>query len=307
MFCFFFSSRRRHTRLTCDWSSDVCSADLAGGRRRDRSNRPEGGDARRSPGPGPGSGGVHPARPARDDRRLWFRALQRLHVHRPLNRVRQDPGARSRHRAGGPGAAGGMTLVAPARFRRTQKGDVDMSQREVATVAGGCFWCLEAAFQDLKGVERVQSGYSDGRVPNPSYEDVCTGSTGHAEVVQITFDPTVVSFNDLLHVFFTIHDPTTLNRQGGDVGTQYRSAVFYHTPEQKAVTEQVIKELAAEHVWDDPIVTEVKPLEASYPAEEYHRDYYRRNPNQGYGSAVIAPKVAKVRKLYFDKLKQPVG
>ncbi len=179
-----------------------------------------------------------------------------------------------------------------------------MPQREVATLAGGCFWCLEAAFQDLKGVEKVQSGYAGGRVANPSYEDVCTGTTGHAEVVQITFDPTVVSFNDLLHIFFTIHDPTTLNRQGGDVGTQYRSAVFYHTPEQKTVTEQVIRELEAEHVWDDPIVTEVKPLEAFYPAEEYHHDYYRRNPNQGYCRAVIAPKVAKVRKLYFDRLKQ---
>ena len=182
-----------------------------------------------------------------------------------------------------------------------------MAKTEVATLAGGCFWCLEAAFQDLKGVDEVQSGYAGGHVANPSYEDVCTGTTGHAEVVQITFDPTVVSFNDLLHVFFTIHDPTTLNRQGGDVGTQYRSAVFYHTPEQKAVTDNVIKELAAEHVWDDPIVTEVKPLEAFYPAEQYHRDYYRRNPNQGYCSAVIAPKVAKVRKFYFDKLKQPVG
>src|SRR6266550_97410 len=146
-----------------------------------------------------------------------------------------------------------------------------MAKTEVATLAGGCFWCLEAAFQDLKGVEKVQSGYAGGHVANPSYEDVCTGTTGHAEVVQITFHPTVVSFNDLLHVFFTIHDPTTLNRQGGDVGTQYRSAVFYHTPDQKAVTEKGIKELAAEHVWDDPIVTEVKPLEAFYPAEAAHR------------------------------------
>ena len=182
-----------------------------------------------------------------------------------------------------------------------------MAKTEVVTLAGGCFWCLEAAFQDLRGVDKVQSGYAGGHAANPSYEDVCTGTTGHAEVVQITFDPTAVSFNDLLHVFFTIHDPTTLNRQGGDVGTQYRSAVFYHTPEQQVVTEKVIKELAAEHVWDDPIVTEVKPLEAFYPAEEYHRDYYRRNPNQGYCSVVIAPKVAKVRKLYFDKLKQPVS
>ena len=180
-----------------------------------------------------------------------------------------------------------------------------MARHETATLAGGCFWCLEAAFQDLKGVERVQSGYAGGRVANPSYEQVCTGTTGHAEVVQITFDPQVVSFDDLLHVFFTIHDPTTLNRQGVDVGTQYRSAIFYHTPDQKAAAERVIAELQSEHVWDDPIVTELKPLEAFYPAEEYHRDYYRRNPTQGYCSAVIAPKVAKVRKLFLDKLKQP--
>lgn len=183
-----------------------------------------------------------------------------------------------------------------------------MSDREVATLAGGCFWCLEAAFAELRGVERIESGYAGGRVPNPSYEAVCTGTTGHAEVVQITFDPTVVSYADLLHVFFTIHDPTTLNRQGPDSGTQYRSAIFYHTPRQKAEAERVIAELTAEGVFDDPIVTEVKPLEAFYPAEEYHRDYYRRNPNQGYCRAVIAPKVAKVRKLYLDKLKkQPVS
>ena len=179
-------------------------------------------------------------------------------------------------------------------------------QREVATLAGGCFWCLEAAFQQLKGVEKVESGYAGGHVHNPSYEQVCTGTTGHAEVLQITFDPAIISFDDLLHVFFTIHDPTTLNRQGADVGTQYRSAIFYHGPEQKAVAERVIAELQAEGVWDDPIVTEVKPLEIFYPAEEYHRDYYRRNPNQGYCRAVIAPKVAKVRKLYLEKLKQPV-
>src|SRR6059036_3645662 len=134
-----------------------------------------------------------------------------------------------------------------------------MSQREVATLAGGCFWCLEAAFSELKGVERVQSGYAGGHVQNPSYEDVCTGRTGHAEVVQVTFDPHVVSFDDLLHVFFTIHDPTTLNRQGEDVGTQYRSAIFYHTPEQKIVAERVMAELRADNVWDDPIVTELKP------------------------------------------------
>jgi peptide-methionine (S)-S-oxide reductase len=180
-----------------------------------------------------------------------------------------------------------------------------MSGHEVATIAGGCFWCLEAAFAELRGVERVESGYAGGSVPNPSYEAVCTGKTGHAEVVQITFDPDVISFNDLLHVFFTIHDPTTMNQQGGDVGTQYRSAVYYHSPAQKTETERVIRELTAEKVWDDPIVTEIKPLEMFYPAEEYHRDYYRRNPNQGYCRAVIAPKVAKVRKAYFDRLKQP--
>jgi peptide-methionine (S)-S-oxide reductase len=182
-----------------------------------------------------------------------------------------------------------------------------MSQNEVTTLAGGCFWCLEAAFGQLRGVERVESGYTGGRVPNPSYERVCTGTTGHAEVVQVTFDPALISFADLLHVFFTIHDPTTLNQQGGDVGTQYRSAVFYHSPEQKAEAERVIAELTAEKVWDDPIVTEVEPLARFYPAEEYHRDYYRRNPDQGYCRAVVAPKVAKVRKLYFDKLKQPVA
>src|SRR5216684_7472875 len=182
-----------------------------------------------------------------------------------------------------------------------------VSQSEVATLAGGCFWCVEAAFGQLRGVEGVESGYSGGTVPNPSYEDVCTGTTGHAEVVQITFDPQIVSFADLLHVFFTIHDPTTLNRQGGDVGTQYRSAVFYHSAAQKAAAERVMAELAAEKVWDDPLVTELVPLERFYPAEEYHRDYFRRNPTQGYCRAVIAPKVAKVRKRYLDKLKQPVG
>ncbi|MBI2535915.1 MAG: peptide-methionine (S)-S-oxide reductase MsrA [Gemmatimonadetes bacterium] len=176
--------------------------------------------------------------------------------------------------------------------------------RDVATLAGGCFWCLEAAFDQLKGVEHVQSGYAGGSVANPTYEQVCTGRTGHAEVVQIRFDPGVISYRDLLEVFFVVHDPTTLNRQGADVGTQYRSAIFYHTPEQKAEADRVIAELSAAKVWDDPIVTEVVPLKAFYPAEEYHRDYYRRNPNQGYCQVVIAPKVAKVRKRYFEKLKR---
>jgi len=174
---------------------------------------------------------------------------------------------------------------------------------ELATLAGGCFWCLEAAFQQLKGVTKVTSGYAGGTVANPSYEAVCTGRTGHAEVVQIEFDPAVVSYRELLEVFFTIHDPTTLNRQGGDVGTQYRSAIFYHSPQQRQEAEAVIAELEAGKVWDDPIVTEVVPLQAFYPAEEYHRDYFRRNPGQAYCRTVIAPKVAKLRKQYFERLK----
>lgn len=180
-----------------------------------------------------------------------------------------------------------------------------MTARETATLAGGCFWCLEAVFQDLRGVEHVQSGYSGGVVENPTYEQVCTGLTAHAEVVQVTFDPGVISFEDLLRVFFTIHDPTTLDRQGPDAGTQYRSAIFYDSPEQKAVAERVIAELAAAKVWDDPIVTEVTPLTAFYPAEEYHRDYFRRNPDKAYCRAVVAPKVAKARKHFLDKLKKP--
>jgi peptide-methionine (S)-S-oxide reductase len=174
---------------------------------------------------------------------------------------------------------------------------------ERATLAGGCFWCLEAAFHELKGVTKVTSGYAGGTVPNPSYEAVCTGRTGHAEVVQIDFDPAVVSYRELLEVFFTIHDPTTLNRQGGDVGTQYRSAIFYHSPQQQQEAEAVIAELEAGKVWDDPIVTEIVPLDVFYPAEEYHRDYFRRNPGQAYCRTVIAPKVAKLRKQYFERLK----
>ena len=178
-----------------------------------------------------------------------------------------------------------------------------MNRREVTTLAGGCFWCLEAVFQQLKGVEKVESGYAGGTVPNPSYEAVCTGTTGHAEVVQVTFDPDVISFGDLLEVFFTIHDPTTVDRQGPDVGTQYRSAIFYHTSQQQATAEHVIRALEAEKLWDDPIVTTVQPLDTFYPAEAYHRDYYARNPNQAYCSAVIAPKVAKARKVFLEKLK----
>lgn len=176
--------------------------------------------------------------------------------------------------------------------------------KEIATLAGGCFWCLEAVFDELQGVEKVESGYVGGHIKNPTYREVCTGTTGHAEVVQITFDPQAITFRDLLKVFFTIHDPTTLNRQGADVGTQYRSAIFYHTPEQKAVADEVIAELTADKVWDDPIVTEVTPLDEFYPAEDYHRDYFQRNPQQPYCQMVIAPKVAKSRKHFLDKLKR---
>jgi peptide-methionine (S)-S-oxide reductase len=176
--------------------------------------------------------------------------------------------------------------------------------KEVATLAGGCFWCLEAVYDELKGVEDVVSGYTGGKVPNPSYEMVCTGTTGHAEVVQITFDPEVISFKEILQVFFTIHDPTTLNRQGPDVGTQYRSAIFYHTPEQKMIAEQVIAELETSQIWDAPIVTELKSFVEFYPAEDCHQEYFRRNPSQPYCRVVIAPKVAKFRKRFLDKLRR---
>jgi len=179
-----------------------------------------------------------------------------------------------------------------------------VAQREIATLAGGCFWCLEAVFLDLKGVERVESGYTGGHVPRPTYEHVCTGTTGHAEVVQVTFDPDVIAFRDLLDVFFTIHDPTTPDRQGADVGTQYRSAIFYHSPEQESTAKATIAELGAAGVWDDPIVTQVVPLREFYPAEEYHRDYYRRNPNASYCRIVIAPKVAKARSQFLARLKR---
>jgi len=182
--------------------------------------------------------------------------------------------------------------------------EVVVPRREIATLAGGCFWCLEAVYLELRGVLGVQSGYAGGHVPHPSYELVCTGSTGHAEVVQVTFDPDEISYRELLDVFFTIHDPTTLNRQGNDVGTQYRSAVFYHSPEQQTTVEQAIAELAAEKVWDDPIVTEVVPFTEFYAAEEYHRDYFRLHPEQAYCRAVIAPKVAKARKAFFERLKR---
>ncbi len=175
---------------------------------------------------------------------------------------------------------------------------------EIATLAGGCFWCLEPIFEELRGVEAVVVGYSGGTVPHPSYEAVCTGATGHAEAVQVTFDPDEISYRDLLEVFFTVHDPTTLNRQGADVGTQYRSAVFYHDDEQRRAVEEVMRDLEAAGVWGKPIVTEVVPLDAFYRAEEYHQGYFRKNPYQGYCRVVIAPKVAKFRTRYLDRLKR---
>jgi peptide-methionine (S)-S-oxide reductase len=175
---------------------------------------------------------------------------------------------------------------------------------EVAYLAGGCFWCLEAVYDELRGVVDVVSGYAGGHVANPSYEAVCAGETGHAETVKITFDPQLITFRQLLEVFFTIHDPTTLNRQGADVGTNYRSAIFYHSPEQKAEAEQLIHEMEREKVWDKPIVTELTPFTQFYPAENYHQEYFKRNPSQGYCRVVIAPKVAKFRQHYLEMLKQ---
>jgi peptide-methionine (S)-S-oxide reductase len=180
----------------------------------------------------------------------------------------------------------------------------DGRSKEVATLAGGCFWCLEAVFDDLKGVDQVDSGYSGGSIPHPSYRQVCTGTTGHAEVVQITFDPRVISYKELLQVFFTVHDPTTLNRQGPDAGTQYRSAIFYHTPEQKTTAEQVINEITAARIWPAPIVTEVTSFSVFYPAEDYHQEYFKFNGEQPYCRAVVAPKVAKFRKQFRERLKR---
>jgi peptide-methionine (S)-S-oxide reductase len=176
--------------------------------------------------------------------------------------------------------------------------------KEVITLGGGCFWCLEAVYDQLKGVTDVVSGYAGGHIPNPTYQAVCSGTTGHAEVVQVTFDPEVISLGQILDVFFTIHDPTTLNRQGADVGTQYRSAIFYHTPEQKQTAEQKIAELKDAGLWANPIVTELTPVETFYAAEEYHQEYFARNPYQGYCQVVIAPKVAKFRKEYLEQLKR---
>ncbi len=178
---------------------------------------------------------------------------------------------------------------------------------ETATLGGGCFWCLEAVYLDLEGVAKVRSGYAGGTVENPTYHEVCEGTTGHAEVVQVDFDPEVTSFKEILQVFFTVHDPTTLNRQGADVGTQYRSAIFVHSPEQDSVAREVVETLTREGVWADPIVTEVSPLKTFYRAEDYHEDYFRRNPQQPYCQAVINPKVAKFRARFAHKLKGQEG
>lgn len=172
---------------------------------------------------------------------------------------------------------------------------------ELATLGGGCFWCLEAVYQEVKGVQKVESGYAGGQVLNPTYAQVCEGKTGHAEVVRLTYDPAVISYREILEVFFTIHDPTTLNRQGNDIGTQYRSVIYYHSPDQEETAKQVIAEMA--NVWDAPIVTELSPAGVYYPAEDYHQNYYRNNPLQGYCAFVVAPKLSKFRQTFGEKLK----
>ena len=178
------------------------------------------------------------------------------------------------------------------------------TELQTATLAGGCFWCLEAVFDDLKGVVSVESGYAGGNTDHPSYQEVCTGTTGHAEVVQVRFDPAVLAYRDLLSVFFAIHDPTTLNRQGADVGTQYRSAICYHDEAQKSTAEALIRELNEQRIWDQPIVTEVARFDKFHIAEAYHQEYFARNPYQPYCMAVIAPKVSKFRKHFIDRLKK---
>ena len=180
--------------------------------------------------------------------------------------------------------------------------DMDKPGLEITTLGAGCFWCVEAVYQDLKGVYKVESGYSGGATPNPTYREIGSGTTGHAEVVQVHFDPAEISFEELLEIFWSTHDPTTLNRQGHDVGTQYRSAIFYHTPEQKGIAEKSIQEVA-DFLWDDPIVTEVTPFQTFYVAENYHQNYYSLNASQPYCRAVISPKMAKLREKFSDKLK----
>lgn len=175
---------------------------------------------------------------------------------------------------------------------------------EVATLAGGCFWCIEAVFRKVDGVESVTSGYAGGTTVNPTYQQVCTGETGHAEVVQMTFDPSKISYREILEMFFSVHDPTTLNRQGVDTGTQYRSVIFYHNEQQKAVSEKLIGELNRAHLWEKPIVTQISPLDTFYPAGDYHREYYLRHPEQAYCQMIISPKVSKFRNQWAKRLKK---
>jgi peptide-methionine (S)-S-oxide reductase len=186
----------------------------------------------------------------------------------------------------------------------SERKETTAANTEIATLAGGCFWCLEAVYDDLRGVASVESGYMGGRVENPSYEDVCSGETGHAEVVQIRFDPAQISYRELLEVFFVIHDPTTPDRQGNDVGTQYRSAIFYHTEEQRRTAEEMMERIGAAKLWRNPIVTQIAPAAKFWVAEDYHQEYFARNPYQGYCMAVVEPKVAKFRKHFRDRLKK---
>ncbi len=189
-------------------------------------------------------------------------------------------------------------------IQNTGKPQVPSNHDEMATLGGGCFWCLEAVFQELAGVKEVVSGYAGGEVADPTYEQVCTGSTGHAEVVQISYDPKEIDYEFLLDIFFSIHDPTTLNRQGADVGTQYRSVIIYYNEHQKTVAQRKIQEIEDEGIWDNPIVTQLAPLQDFYPAEDYHQNYFKKNPFAGYCRAVISPKVLKFRARYTEKLKR---
>lgn len=194
----------------------------------------------------------------------------------------------------------GCTNNAKPKFEEVM---IDTNKYEVATFGSGCFWCTEAVFQRLKGVEKIESGYSGGTVPDPSYEAVCTGKTGHAECTNIYYDPNIISFSELLEVFFKTHDPTSLNKQGADIGTQYRSVIFYHTDEQRRIAEEIKRKLDEEKIWDDPIVTEISPFKKFYKAENYHQNYYNNNTNQGYCAFVITPKIEKFEKVFKNKLK----
>lgn len=200
-------------------------------------------------------------------------------------------------------AAGSLYRMGKERYRMAEK----ITNTKVATLAGGCFWCLHAAYAEVEGVEKVVSGYAGGTAVDPTYEQVCTGNTGHAEVIQVEFDPAVLSYDDVLDIFFSLHDPTTLNRQGADIGTQYRSAVFYHDEDQKQAAEKKIRELEEQKIWKDPIVTELGPLDVFYPAEEYHQDYFLHNPGNPYCQVVINPKLKKLRRKYASMLKKQVS